>query len=84
MNMATFFTSDWHFGDERVEILGRPFADTYEMTERIVSEYNAVVGPDDLVYVIGDVLSTQTVETLDVVGRLNGRKILIKGNHDIR
>jgi calcineurin-like phosphoesterase family protein len=81
--MAIWFTSDWHFGDPRVQLLGRPFADDVEMTERIVAEFNALVGEDDTVYVIGDVLSTVTNETLEILKRLNGRLVLIKGNHDI-
>jgi calcineurin-like phosphoesterase family protein len=82
--MAIWFTSDWHFGDPRVKILGRPFADDREMTERIIAEFNALVSDEDTVYVIGDVLSTVSNETLEVLKRLKGTLVLIKGNHDLK
>jgi calcineurin-like phosphoesterase family protein len=50
------------------------------MDEALVSNWNSVVKPDDRVYHLGDVVMNR--RALSIVGRLNGRKILIKGNHD--
>lgn len=47
----------------------------------MVRRWNSVVSPNDKVYVLGDVAMKQ--QHLATVGRCNGRKTLIRGNHDI-
>jgi len=82
--MNIWFTSDWHFGENRFNILQRPFTDPEEHCEILVKNYNSLVKEEDLVYVLGDVF----YEKSDVnhyekyLRKLNGRKTLIKGNHD--
>jgi calcineurin-like phosphoesterase family protein len=52
------------------------------MSEWMIDEYNKLVSPDDRVYILGDVAMNR--RALDrSVPRLNGRKVLVKGNHDI-
>lgn len=84
-----FVTSDTHFGHagvcrfERADGSGklRPWSDPAEMDEAMVAKWNAVVGPNDRVYHLGDVVINR--KALVTLGRLNGTKILIKGNHDV-
>ena len=46
-----FFTSDQHFGHERIlHMCNRPFKDAAEMDERLIANWNAVVGPRDDVW----------------------------------
>lgn len=81
--MTTFFSSDFHFGHQN--IIGycrRPFSSVEEMNEMLVSKWNALVGPSDVVHVLGDVAMGRRDETLRFVGQLAGRKILYPGNHD--
>lgn len=59
----------------------RPFTSTEEMDETMVERHNAVVKPEDTVYVLGDVVINK--KSLHHVKRLNGHKRLIRGNHDI-
>ena len=59
----------------------RPFDTIEEMDEELVKRWNAKVRPCDKVYHLGDVAINK--RGLDVLDRLNGFKILIKGNHDI-
>jgi calcineurin-like phosphoesterase family protein len=59
----------------------RPFSSAEEMDEHIVERWNSVVKPGDKTYVLGDVAMSH--RALPIVGRLNGKKCLIKGNHDI-
>lgn len=59
----------------------RPFSSTEEMDETMVERWNAVVKPQDYVYVLGDVSINK--KGLEHVKRLNGHKRLIMGNHDI-
>lgn len=59
----------------------RPFETIAEHDETIVVNWNNVVGPKDTVYVLGDVVINR--RALPHIGRLNGDKVLVKGNHDI-
>ena len=59
----------------------RPFASADEADEAMIERWNAVVGPYDRVYHLGDVAIPRW--GLGVLRRLNGRKVLVKGNHDI-
>lgn len=52
-----------------------------EADEFMVSEWNKVVRPCDKIYHLGDVAIQRS--SLQVVSRLNGHKVLIRGNHDI-
>jgi calcineurin-like phosphoesterase family protein len=51
------------------------------MDETMIDRWNAKVKPTDTVYHLGDVVINQ--KSLHLVSRLNGRKILVRGNHDI-
>lgn len=53
-----------------------------EMNEHLVDRWNATVGPDDLVFVLGDFAMGTIADTLPIAGRLNGHKWLVPGNHD--
>ncbi len=81
--MARYFTADLHLGHHN--ILGycsRPFSDVEEMNATLVDRWNWVVGPDDEVVVLGDFALGRIGETLPLARRLNGRKVLLAGNHD--
>jgi len=80
--MTTWFTSDHHFGHANIiKYCNRPFAHTHEMNLAMEAAWNRVVASSDLVYYLGDfAMNARLVPFL--VGRLNGTKILIPGNHD--
>lgn len=78
-----FFTSDTHFGHKRIiELCDRPFKDVDEMNEAIIQNWNEIVGEDDTVFHLGDVALGTIADSLPLVGRLNGHKFLVIGNHD--
>lgn len=80
--MATFFTSDTHFGDHRtLNLYKRPFASTAEMDEALVANWNAVVGADDVVWHLGDFARTAG-RAAEILPRLHGIKHLVVGNND--
>lgn len=58
----------------------RNFESIEEHDEHIISKHNSVVRPQDRVYFLGDF--TFHNKYLHLAGRMNGRKVLIKGNHD--
>jgi len=60
----------------------RPFKDAAEMDEVMIKNWNEVVKPHDKVYVCGD-LVMKAKKQIHIMDRLNGKKVLIKGNHDI-
>jgi calcineurin-like phosphoesterase family protein len=51
------------------------------MDEALIDNWNSVVRPNDKVYHLGDVAIPR--RGLRCLERLNGTKILIRGNHDI-
>ena len=86
---SVFLTSDTHFGHAGVckftESDGvtkiRPWTDPDEMDEEMVKRWNDRVRPNDKVYHLGDVVINR--KSLSILHRLNGDKVLIRGNHDI-
>jgi calcineurin-like phosphoesterase family protein len=79
----TWFTADLHLGHDRIRDLAkRPFGSVEEMNEVIIERFNAVVGVNDTVWMLGDVAMGQIRETLPMLGRLKGHKYLVAGNHD--
>lgn len=81
--MATWFTADLHLGHANIiRYAHRPFAGVDAMHAELVARWNDSVGPDDTVWVLGDVALGQLALTLPLVGRLRGRKLLVAGNHD--
>ena len=86
---AVFLVSDTHFGhtgvcrftrNDGVTKL-RPWDDAAEMDEAMVKAWNERVRPKDKVYHLGDVVINR--RALPILNRLNGDKVLIRGNHDI-
>lgn len=84
-----FVISDTHFGHTNSWQLFkrpdgsplRPFTSTEEMDEAMIERWNAKVQPHDVVYHLGDVVINR--KYLHLVKRLNGKKRLVRGNHDI-
>ena len=80
--MATFFTSDSHFGDHRtINIWKRPFASVAEMDLVLEEAWNAAVAPEDEVWHLGD-FARKPADVPALLGRLHGIKHLIRGNND--
>jgi calcineurin-like phosphoesterase family protein len=86
---AVFLVSDTHFGhtgvcrftqSDGVTKL-RPWDNADEMDEEMVKRWNETVRPNDKVYHLGDVVINR--KALGIMRRLNGDKVLIRGNHDI-
>jgi calcineurin-like phosphoesterase family protein len=87
---SVFLVSDTHFGhagvcrfthpdDATVKL--RPWDNADEMDEEMIRRWNDRVRPTDKVYHLGDVVINR--KALKTLHRLNGDKVLIRGNHDI-
>ena len=84
--MAIYALADLHlsFGtDKPMDVFGDAW-DNY--TERIFDNWQSIVKPDDLVIVPGDISWATYIEDaykdFDFINRLNGKKAILKGNHD--
>lgn len=77
-----YYTADLHFGHRNViQYCNRPWATVEEMNEGLVTRWNAVVRPEDTVYVLGDF--SMNARDMEIwTPRLNGTKVLVVGNHD--
>ena len=78
----TWITSDLHLGENRFDIIGRPFCSQLDMCSTLRYNYNSVVHENDWVLWVGDAVYQKTPEFLEYVKLFNGRKILYRGNHD--
>lgn len=83
-----FLCSDHHLGHESMMKFtrndGSPlrvFQDATHMNEYMVMQHNRVVGPNDKVYFLGDLAMSK--KFLPILHRMNGEKVLIRGNHDM-
>jgi calcineurin-like phosphoesterase family protein len=86
---SVFLVSDTHFGHAGVCRFTRsdgvtklrPWDNPEEMDEFMVQAWNDRVRPNDKVYHLGDCVINR--RSLTTMARLNGDKVLIRGNHDI-
>lgn len=80
-----WISSDHHLGEDRFDLMGRPFKTVDEHNNTIIDRHNELVAADDLVYFNGDVLYQKgdIGKNLPLIGKMNGKKILIRGNHDV-
>lgn len=78
-----FFISDTHFGHANIiKYCNRPFRDVIGMREQMIRNWNKKVPVDATVFHCGDFAFADKEEVADILNRLNGRIVLIRGNHD--
>lgn len=88
MSKTTWFVGDLHLGHGNIVTFTddagariRPFDDIEHHDEMLIKNFNDLVGQEDRVYFLGDVVINR--KYLPKLGRFNGKKKLVKGNHDI-
>lgn len=87
MTHRNFVAADHHFGHRNIIVFEnggkkiRPFSSIEEHDETIVERHNNIVRDMDRVYFLGDVAINKSA--LSIIARMKGRKVLVKGNHDI-
>jgi calcineurin-like phosphoesterase family protein len=92
--MTYFFTSDLHLGHANIiKYCNRPFSTLEEMNNKIISNWNARVKKEDVVFHVGDFCFKNTKNNIpkgegdaqrevEYEKQLNGKIIFIQGNHD--
>lgn len=79
-----WFTSDLHFNHHNIiRFCNRPWSNVGDMDEALISNWNSVVKDDDIVFNLGDFAFAPSSKWKEYLSRLNGRHILILGNHEI-
>ena len=93
-----WFTSDTHFGGKSIlyfhperriaagitleELQDNKMAAIEKHDEWLIDIWNKTVKKKDFVYILGDFCLSNKERTRKILERLNGRKFLIRGNHD--
>lgn len=81
--MSIYFIGDLHLGHTNcLKFENRPFSSIEVQDERILANWNMKVTEKDTVYILGDFSFYKVDKTLSILKKLNGKKVLIKGNHD--
>ena len=84
-NQTVWFTSDLHFGHRNViRFCERPFENEKEMGEKLIENWNSVIGDNDIVFVLGDTFWFNDSRGIKkALSQLKGKTIyMLPGNHD--
>jgi len=80
-----YVTSDTHFNHLKIiEYCNRPFTNIEDMNNVMINNWNSIVKENDKVVHLGDFGFGGGEELSEICAKLNGHKMLIKGNHDNR
>jgi len=79
-----YLTSEEHYFNENIiRYCNRPFANAAEMNAGLISRHNKTVLHDsDITFHLGDFCFGNTKQYREILEQLNGRHVLIVGNHD--
>lgn len=78
------YIADCHFYHDRIcrEMDHRGFSGYEEMNAYMIQQWNKKVRAKDQVYILGDFSISKPDATENILGQLNGKLQLIRGNHD--
>jgi len=79
-----FWTADEHyFHNNIIRYCSRPFGGFEEMNEVLIENHNKIVTSNDTTIHVGDFCLSKNKSSFDdVVRRLNGKHIFLRGSHD--
>lgn len=81
--MARFIISDTHFDHKNIiDYTNRPFENVEEMNNHMIESWNNIVEDNDVVVHVGDFAMANQNRVEEIISKLNGKILLIKGNHD--
>ena len=83
LNCSIYVISDTHFGHKNIiEYCNRPFKSVEEMDLHMITQWNKTVTDNDIIIHLGDFAFGTSEEIRNYASQLNGKKILVQGNHD--
>ena len=82
--MARYYIADLHFFHDALNTRmdKRGFSSGEEMNEYMIGKWNDRVRKKDEVVILGDFSLGKADETMELLKRLSGKKMLIEGNHE--
>ena len=81
--MTIRYIADMHFDHEDIIACdNRPFDNVLEMNNALILRWNSVCLAEDLTFIIGDFCAGEADRWRELLLMLNGRKVLVTGNHD--
>lgn len=81
----TWIWADQHFFHTNIiKYCNRPYPNIELMNQCLIGNYNNVVKPDDVCIFVGDVGFGNDKQICNIINQLNGYKILVIGNHDMK
>lgn len=79
------YIADLHFSHSNIiRFDSRPFNSVEEMNETLINNWNRAVKNGDTTYILGDFCWGKEPEWIEILNKLNGNKVLIRGNHDLK
>lgn len=78
-----YLSADHHFNhDNIIKICNRPFKNSEQMNLYMIEAWNNIIKTNDIIFYLGDFGFGKKENLKEICNKLNGQKILIKGNHD--
>ena len=78
-----YITADLHLGHANIiKYCDRPYEDVEEMNNDLIRRWNEKVTDNDRVFFLGDFALSSAEQIIKWGNMLNGRKVMIYGNHD--
>ena len=78
-----YITADLHLGHANIiKYCDRPYEDVEEMNNDLIRRWNETVTDNDRVFFLGDFALSSAEQIIKWGNMLNGRKVMIYGNHD--
>lgn len=84
-NRQVFFTSDWHYNHSQPFLWeARGYKSIQEHNEALIKSVNDVVGPEDILFNLGDLTLNCSIEQFEeLISSINCQNIyLLNGNHN--
>lgn len=79
------YIADLHLGHSNIiKFDNRPFDSVADMDDFLIENWNKKVKNGDTTYILGDFCWGKEPEWIKILNKLNGNKVLIRGNHDIK
>lgn len=83
MKPKLYFTADWHIGHQNVlKFDNRPYPDLQTMHEALIKNFNMLVPNHGITIFAGDMGLCSNGLLKSIMDKLNGTKVLVRGNHD--
>ncbi len=81
--MARYLISDTHFDHNNIiKYENRPFKSVQDMNHYLIKSWNEHVSESDVIIHMGDFSMATQERTEEIISKLNGNIILLRGNHD--